>query len=168
MLSIERARALLSYNRDTGEVITKLPRIACPAGTKIGTAHQSKSGHWYYNARVNYTSYGLHRLIWFLETGDWPESVDHINGNGLDNRWVNLRGGSQILNMRNMRKNKRNSSGITGVYSPSGRPGYYQAYINSPSSGKRKHLYYGKDLFEACCRRRSAELEYGYIYNSKH
>ena len=32
-------------------------------------------------------------------------------------------------------------------------------------NSKDRHLYYGKDFFEACCRRLSAELELGYHAN---
>jgi hypothetical protein len=32
-----------------------------------------------------------HRVIWFWMTGFWPSEIDHINGDGTDNRWINLR-----------------------------------------------------------------------------
>ncbi len=33
----------------------------------------------------------VHQLIWLLETGDLnTEGIKHINGNLLDNRWINL------------------------------------------------------------------------------
>lgn len=42
--------------------------------------------------------------------------VDHINGDGLDNRRGNLRIVTAAENTRNQRLSKRNSSGFRGVY----------------------------------------------------
>jgi len=55
----------------------------------------------------------LHRLIL-----DCPEGmvIDHINGNGLDNRTENLRTCSHAENMRNRKRHKNNKSGYKGVY----------------------------------------------------
>lgn len=55
--------------------------------------------------------------LWF--TGKFPpskEEIDHINGNRLDDRPENLRIVSSILNARNHKKHKDNTSGYTGVY----------------------------------------------------
>lgn len=54
----------------------------------------------------------LHRLI--LNAKD-REYVDHINGNTLDNRKLNLRICSKIENGRNSKISKDNTSGYKGV-----------------------------------------------------
>jgi hypothetical protein len=48
---------------------------------------------WDYRAiRVDGGLYLEHRVIWLLVTGVWPEGViAHVNGDGHDNRWNNLR-----------------------------------------------------------------------------
>lgn len=57
-----------------------------------------------------------HRVIWRLMTADEPpEQIDHFNGNTLDNRWDNLRDGSDGVNSRNRALHKNNTSGWCGV-----------------------------------------------------
>ncbi|HEV8559887.1 MAG TPA: AP2 domain-containing protein, partial [Actinophytocola sp.] len=53
----------------------------------------------------------LHRFI----TGDPPHDIDHVNGDGLDNRRANLRPCSNSLNLANSRLYKGNTSGYRGV-----------------------------------------------------
>jgi hypothetical protein len=59
-------------------------------------------------------SYGklLHRLILNAEKG---QVVDHINGNGLDNRKCNLRFVTYSENMQNVHKVRDNKFGLIGV-----------------------------------------------------
>ncbi len=54
----------------------------------------------------------LHREIMKAPDG---VMVDHINGNGLDNRRSNLRLCTQAENLRNQGMNKNNTSGYKGV-----------------------------------------------------
>lgn len=55
----------------------------------------------------------LHRLITGCEDG---MVVDHINGNGLDNRRCNLRVCSHSENMQNRKMHRNNQSGYKGIY----------------------------------------------------
>lgn len=56
----------------------------------------------------------LHRVVLGLRFGDGLV-VDHINGNKLDNRKVNLRVCTQAENARNRGITRRNTSGLKGV-----------------------------------------------------
>lgn len=42
--------------------------------------------------------------------------IDHLNGDGFDNRLENIRAVTKTLNQRNQRKRKENESGVCGVY----------------------------------------------------
>ena len=54
----------------------------------------------------------LHRVILNSIAG---VGVDHLDGNGLNNRRVNLRPATQLENSRNRKLNTNNSSGFKGV-----------------------------------------------------
>lgn len=63
--------------------------------------------------RNKWSPLSMHRFIL-----DAPKEmdVDHINGNGLDNRRKNLRLCSRSENTRNSRKHSQNKSGYKGVW----------------------------------------------------
>lgn len=61
-----------------------------------------------------HTSY-MHRIILGLQFGNRLQA-DHINGNGLDNRNINLRICTHQQNLYNKMISKHNSSGFKGVY----------------------------------------------------
>jgi hypothetical protein len=50
-------------------------------------------------------------------TGELPSGhIDHINGVRTDNRWVNLRDVTRLVNQQNMRRARKDSrSGLQGV-----------------------------------------------------
>ena len=48
-----------------------------------------------------------HRVAWFLSYQEWPEQLDHINGDKLDNRLCNLRLATNEQNAQNRRINSR-------------------------------------------------------------
>lgn len=77
--------------------------------------HGGGGGNWYAYRRRAVNEHGpgaqlMHQLL----TG-WPRT-DHSNGNGLDNRRVNLRAASREENGRNSRTHRGSTSQYKGVF----------------------------------------------------
>lgn len=69
---------------------------------KKGVRAGSKSGGYRY-IELRGVRYSEHRLAFVFMTGCMPKLlVDHINGDGCDNRWKNLRECSHSQNMQNL------------------------------------------------------------------
>lgn len=99
-----------------------------------------------------------HRVLWALVYGEWPDCLDHINGNPSDNRIQNLRAVSQDVNNKNRRRSK--SGSVLGVYQRGRR---WAAYIGARP--KRIHLGQFGCQTAAMIARKKAERELGYHPN---
>lgn len=97
----------MKYDKTSGKIINL-------KGKHIGT--KDKRGYLVYN--ILGKQFKVHRLIWLLETGDFPNGViDHIDGVKDNNRISNLRDTTDKVN-RNNPNNKlssQNKSGVSGV-----------------------------------------------------
>ena len=103
-----------------------------------------------------------HRLIYALHTGEDISGlhIDHINGDGLDNRIENLRALEGRLNQRHCKLSSNNSSGRTGV-AKCPRGGWLAQIMVD-----RKHIHLGRfeDFGDAVAARESAEQKYGFTF----
>lgn len=92
-------------------------------------------------------------------TGEWPlKYVDHINCNGRDNRWENLRLANNSQNGYNARLSRRNKFGFKGVYLNK-RDGTYTAEIRN--NWKKYHLGTFKTPEEAHQAYVNAAIKFG-------
>ena len=110
--SQEELRDIFEYT-DDGQLWWNYPgkrrRVDTPAGSI-----NKVSGY----RRITFKSYPYysHRLIYFWHTGEWPDVIDHINGDRADNRIENLRAVSQLANTHGARKPmKRSDDGLPGT-----------------------------------------------------
>ena len=160
MICIDKVRSQVFYDPDLG-VFTYLKSAGCrKKGSEVGWVDGS-NGIKYKITKINKKKVRLHRLAFFYMTGRWPNQIDHINGDGLDNRWCNLREVRGSENNKNTKLLKNNVTGLHGVHWYKGKK--WVATISSEK--KQMHLGYYHDFFEACCARKSAELVYGFHIN---
>jgi hypothetical protein len=110
----------VSYDPETGHItLLKSRHQPYAVGRRMGRPIVTKPGtepYRYVTIACQSDSFIMleHRFIWFLMTGKMPElSIDHINRNREDNRWVNLRlaTSSQQRANQSPRSRKRTNSG---------------------------------------------------------
>lgn len=120
---------------------------------------KSDKRNTYLRVCISGKKYYAHQLIWIMQTGNKPEQIDHIDGNGLNNRFSNLRSVKNSINSKNRRLNSNNKSGLSGVRW-NDQCGKWHSRIRVDFD--YKHLGLFSDFFEACCARKSAERKYGF------
>lgn len=126
-LTVERAREVLSYCPETGELTW---RVSLSNSTLAGQGAGTQDSKGYLQTAVDRRKYRNHRLSWFIYYGVWPKDMlDHVDGDKTNNRMVNLREANNSHNKQNQRKARSDSgTGIQGVACVKGR---YKAYIRS-------------------------------------
>jgi hypothetical protein len=126
-ITAEYVRSRLDYDPESGLLFWK-PKIVIDthydviwntryAGNPAGTA--TRLG--YKIVTLDMRKRFAHRLAWLhfygIDPGAYPKFLlDHIDGDGFNNRIVNLRVASPPQNGWNAGKHSRNTSGIKGVY----------------------------------------------------
>jgi len=157
--SVETLLEFFIYDKKTGKLFNQKKRK--------GTTYEQEAGfitNGYRELALNNKRYLVHRLIWKIETGKDPRnSIDHINGDKLDNRFSNLREVSHKENTRNQKMRSTNTSGIMGV-SFDKHANKWMAHITV--NGKFIFLGRFKDKEEAAKSRKKAEILHG--FSEKH
>lgn len=69
----------------------------------------------YKKVDINGRKYQVHRIIWRMYSGKWPENyIDHIDGDKLNNKITNLREVTNRENTQNMKKHRNGK--LCGFY----------------------------------------------------
>lgn len=146
----------LRYDPETG-------LLTGPTGKEVGHVKMSDSGKQYRRVRLDTGLKYVHVLIWRIVTGSWPEGqVDHEDGNGLNNRWLNLRQVPPAINSQNLKRYSNNTSGVPGVHWRQ-RESRWVARIRVGKVDVWLGRYHTKP--EAVVARKQAELDYGFHPN---
>ncbi|MBP7541871.1 MAG: HNH endonuclease [Saprospiraceae bacterium] len=161
----EELKKRLHYDPKTG-IFTwilsgsnKIKKGDIAGNTWINLNNNKKYYRIYFNGKLHYA----HRIAWLYMHGSFPrDQIDHIDGNGLNNRIDNLREVNGFENHQNMRINSRNTSGITGVNWHK-RSNKWQARIQVTKKVISLGLHY--DFNNAVSARKNAEVKYGFHKN---
>jgi hypothetical protein len=125
--SPETLRKLLRYEPETGKLFWReMPRDLAKNeryAKSFNSLHLGKEAFTggrnpkYKQGKVFRRTLQAHRVIWAMQTGEWPkEQIDHIDRDKLNNRWENLRAASISQNGANKSSKPNSSSKYLGVY----------------------------------------------------
>lgn len=172
----DRIRAALSYDPETGVLTWKARDPSMFVDGRQTAAHNcaiwngkfagkaalsSPDKRGYLTGNLFSKPAKAHRVIWAIVHSEWPDEVDHINGDPSDNRLSNLRAVSHRENGRNLKLKSNNSTGICGVWCrPSGR---WAATITV--AGRSKTIGTFDTVEQAVSARRKAERDHGFHRN---
>ena len=112
-------------------------KIRLSNSVRVGDKAGNITKKGYVTVRINRKLLYLHRLIYIFHYGNIKDQIDHIDGNGLNNKIENLRQATRQQNNQNARKRSDNTSKHKGV-SWSKAANKWISYVNI--NGKPKHL----------------------------
>jgi len=136
--------SLFSYDKITGNLVrVKNVRSRAKAGDIVGTDHPDG----YLSVEVDSKGYLVHRVVWLLYYGSWPDGMlDHADGNRKNNKITNLRLATRAQNSQNAKLRKDNSSGVKGV---SWHKHVGKWFVRVQANGKRISVGYFDSFDEA-------------------
>lgn len=152
ILTADRLKEVINYNPETGE-FRRLDRYGKPDHCGAIRTRLNRHTKQYLLIGVDGTQYLAHRLAWLYVYGEWPSpQIDHINGDGLDNRLTNLRLASPSQNRVNADAQKHSRSGVRGIHAI--KSGIYRVQLQK--DGRSFHVGYFDNFYDAITARNEA------------
>lgn len=109
VLDVSMLRRVFRYDAESGLLYRRFRVGEKQCGCLFDTGHLQVG--------VDGRMVGVHRIAWAIHYGEYPTvEIDHINGDGADNRICNLRLATSSQNNQNRRLSTRNKSGVKGVF----------------------------------------------------
>lgn len=164
ILNYDPISGIFTWNKRHGEgrgvSIFNALYAGLPAGT-IASSDKSKTN--YIVIKINGKSYKAHRLAFLFMGENLPDEVDHLDHDGTNNKWENLRASNRLDNMKNLPIKKSNKTGVIGVNWHKAANKWQARAVDC--NGKRIDI--GRyDLFEdAVSARKKYEVEFKYYKN---
>lgn len=153
-------KRLCHYDPETGIFKRILVKTWKGEEIKCDRVVDKPTSYGYYQINIFGRPHAVHRLIFLYMMGRLPKAdVDHINGDRIDNRWVNLRQVSRRENMMNVGVRSNSTTGVTGVSARKDN-GKFQAYIDVNGVRTRLGCYETIDEARAVRRAASANNEF--------
>lgn len=150
-ITAENVRELFTYDEGSGVLFWRNRYNKKPIG-RLDNRGYLRFGK---NKKHN-----VHRVIWLYVHGEFPNIIDHIDGDKTNNRIDNLRSVDHTINNRNLPKRQCNTSGVNGVHWNKGR-NKWVAQIKY--NNKTKTVCYTDDFDQAVAARMAAEKELGHF-----
>jgi hypothetical protein len=125
-------------------------------GPEVGEEVGSRRADGYLLVKVKCRGFLVHRVVWFLAYGSWPEmSIDHIDGDKKNNHPDNLRLVSHSENCKGYNKPSQGTTskyrGVSydkekGKYQASARPIHIGYYETEEEAAIARSLYAYEEL----------------------
>lgn len=105
-----RLKELFEYRGDG--LYWKVSERNIKPGMRAGCIEKANN---YRRIRIDGGLYREHRLVWLYFYGELPRMLDHIDGDGTNNRISNLRIANHVTNGYNRKANKNNTTGYKNI-----------------------------------------------------
>ena len=118
----DQIRAALDYDPETGAFVWRRRNRPPAQEARFSGARAGGFDGRYIAIGVDGVKYRAHQLAWVHYYKEWPaDLIDHINGDGRDNRISNLRVVTMSVNVSNQHTPVRAASGFRGVEAHQGK-----------------------------------------------